>query len=135
MEDLTISQVAAQLGIRTSTIRYYESIAVLPPPRRANGRRRYDPSVIERLSFIQVAQALGFTLAEIQLLVSDRSADDGLAGQWQSLARQKLADVDRLIQHAQDVRRRLVQGLRCGCPNLSACINCVLAHCHGPAQT
>jgi MerR family transcriptional regulator, redox-sensitive transcriptional activator SoxR len=134
MEDLTISEVARRLGIRTSTIRYYESIAVLPPPQRVNGRRRYDSGIIERLTFIQVAQALGFTLAEIQLLVSERRADDGLAEQWQSLARQKLADVERLIQQAQDVRRRLIQGLRCGCPNLSACINCVLAHCHGPAQ-
>jgi MerR family transcriptional regulator, redox-sensitive transcriptional activator SoxR len=134
MDELTISQVARQLGIRTSTIRYYESIAVLPPPRRSNGRRRYDASILDRLSFIQVAQALGFTLAEIQILVRERSADDGLADQWQSLARQKLADVERLIRHAQDVKRRLIQGLRCGCPNLDACIHCVLAHCNPPAE-
>jgi MerR family transcriptional regulator, redox-sensitive transcriptional activator SoxR len=134
MDELTISQVARQLGIRTSTIRYYESIAVLPPPRRSNGRRRYDASILDRLSFIQVAQALGFTLAEIQILVRERSADDGLADQWQTLARQKLADVERLIRHAQDVKRRLIQGLRCGCPNLNACIHCVLAHCNPPVE-
>jgi MerR family transcriptional regulator, redox-sensitive transcriptional activator SoxR len=141
MDELTISQVARQLGIRTSTIRYYESIAVLPPPRRQrpegtpgpHGRRRYDASILDRLSFIQVAQALGFTLAEIQILVRERGADDGLAEQWQALARQKLADVERLIRHAQDVKRRLIQGLRCGCPNLDACIHCVLAHCNPPA--
>ena len=138
MEELTISQVARRLGIPASTIRYYESIAVLPPPRRhaegPHGRRRYDASILDRLSFIQVAQALGFTLAEIQILVRERSADDGLSDQWQTLARQKLADVERLIRHAQDVKRRLLQGLRCDCPNLDACINCVLAHCNPPAE-
>jgi DNA-binding transcriptional MerR regulator len=41
MEELTISEVARLSGVRATTIRYYESINVLPQPRRANGRRRY----------------------------------------------------------------------------------------------
>src|SRR5205085_10290790 len=68
MDELTISQVARQAGVRPSTIRYYESIDVLPPARRLNGRRRYDPAILDRLAFIQITQQLGFTLSEIQLL-------------------------------------------------------------------
>ena len=68
IEPLTISQVAQRAGIRTSTIRYYEQIDLLPIARRINGRRRYDPSILERLAFIQVTQNLGFTLGEIQRL-------------------------------------------------------------------
>ena len=65
MEELTISEVARRSGVRATTIRYYESINVLPEPRRANGRRRYEPAILDRLAFIHVAQRLGFSLNEI----------------------------------------------------------------------
>ena len=45
MEELTISEVAKRAGIRASAIRYYESIHLLPPPRRSAGRRRYNSDV------------------------------------------------------------------------------------------
>src|SRR3712207_3564661 len=118
MEELTITDVARQAGIRTSTIRYYESINVLPAPRRVGGRRRYDPTILDRLAFIHITQELGFTLTEIQLLFHHQDAQTPLPELWQTLARQKLADVERLIRHARDVKRMLVQGLGCGCPNL-----------------
>lgn len=129
MEDLTISEVARRSGVPATTIRYYESISVLPEPRRASGRRRYDHSIIDRLAFIQVAQRLGFTLGEIGLLFGEREADGPLSERWQALAREKLADVDRLIRHARSVRRSLVGGLGCGCPNMHECIDCVLKLC------
>lgn len=47
MEELTIGEVAGQAGIRASAIRYYESVKVLPAPRRTNGRRLYDSSVLD----------------------------------------------------------------------------------------
>jgi MerR family transcriptional regulator, redox-sensitive transcriptional activator SoxR len=133
MEELTISEVARRSGVRATTIRYYESVKVLPDPRRANGRRRYDPAVLDRLSFIHVAQRLGFSLTEIVLLFEERDNAEPLSERWQSMAREKLADVDRLIRHAREVRQTLVSGLRCGCPNLHDCIDCVLKHC-APAQ-
>jgi MerR family redox-sensitive transcriptional activator SoxR len=129
MEELTISEVARREGVRATTIRYYESINVLPAPRRANGRRRYDPEILDRLAFIQVAQRLGFTLTEITLLFEQRDTAAPLSERWQALAREKLADVDRLIRHAREVRQTLISGLRCACPNLHECIDCVLKQC------
>ena len=129
MEELTIGEVARQSGVRATTIRYYESISVLPPPRRASGRRRYDAAILERLAFIQVAQRLGFTLAEIVLLFEQREGDAPLPQRWQALAREKLADVERLIRHAREVRQTLLSGLGCGCENLDECIDCVLRQC------
>jgi MerR family redox-sensitive transcriptional activator SoxR len=134
MEELTISAVAQQLGIRASTIRYYESISLLPAARRVNGRRRYDPSIIERLAFIHTTQQLGFTLTEIQRLFHHHEIETPLPQLWQGLARQKLADVERLIQHAQDIKQLLTQGLGCGCPDLQDCIDCVLAQCEEPQR-
>ena len=48
---------------------------------------------------------------------------------WQAIAREKLADVERLISQARDVRRLLLGGLHCACPNLHDCIDCVLRQC------
>src|SRR5215475_11451200 len=134
MAELTITAVAQQAGVRTSTIRYYESIHVLPPPRRVSGRRRYDPAILDRLAFIQITQQLGFTLTEIQTLFHHQDGATPLPELWQTLARQKLADVERLIQHALDVKQMLAQGLGCGCPSLHECIDCVLEQCDGPQR-
>ena len=129
MEELTISEVARLSGVRASTIRYYESISVLPEPRRAHGRRRYDVAILDRLAFIHVAQRLGFTLSEIVLLFEQRETAVPLSERWQAMAREKLADVERLIRHAREVRQTLISGLRCDCENLDECIDCVLKQC------
>src|SRR5262249_59262481 len=68
MEGLSISQVARQVGLRPSAIRYYEDIGVLAPPRRVNGRRRYDQTTAARLALILRARATGFSLDEIPRL-------------------------------------------------------------------
>ena len=79
MEELTISEVAKRAGIRASAIRYYESIQLLPSPQRSAGRRRYNPDVLRRISFIQVAQAAGLTIAEIQTLINELDDADPCA--------------------------------------------------------
>src|SRR4051794_8963829 len=133
--ELTIGEVAQRAGVRTSTIRYYESINVLPVPQRRSGQRRYDPAIVERLTFIQTAQRLGFALADIETLFNATEASEAseaespLSERWQSLAKQKLAEVDHLIRQAAGMRRMLARGLRCGCPNLHECIHCVLVQC------
>lgn len=57
-----------------SSIRYYESIGLLPEPERERGQRRYDDSVLGRLAFIGVAQAAGFKLTEISELIAAAAA-------------------------------------------------------------
>ena len=46
---LTIGEVARRAGMRTSRIRYYESVGLLPEPERISGMRRYDADVLQRL--------------------------------------------------------------------------------------
>jgi len=67
-KDLAISDVARVFGLRTSAIRYYEQIGILPPPFRKNGQRRYNNSVLFRLAVVQRARETGFTLDEIREL-------------------------------------------------------------------
>ena len=49
MAKLTISEVARQVGLRPSAIRYYEQRKLLLPPQRVSGQRRYDDAVLYRL--------------------------------------------------------------------------------------
>lgn len=122
MEELTIGEVAQRAGIRASALRYYESVEVLPAPRRINGRRRYDSSVLDRLAVIQMAQRAGFTVAEIQALCNSFTAETPASARWEAFARQKLAEMDTLILRPQAMKR-VLEGelLRCSCLTLDEC--------------
>jgi MerR family transcriptional regulator, redox-sensitive transcriptional activator SoxR len=126
MEELTITEVAKRAGIRASAIRYYESVQLLPPPQRRAGRRRYNPDVLRRISFIQVAQAAGLTIAEIQTLVNGLEDDRPLSERWHTLAHQKLAEVDALMRKVEGMKMILANGLQCRCANLEECIDCII---------
>jgi MerR family redox-sensitive transcriptional activator SoxR len=68
MAQLTISEVARQVGLRASAIRYYEQIGLVPRAERISGQRRYDTTALYRLAVIQSARQLGFTLQEVREL-------------------------------------------------------------------
>ncbi len=132
MARLTIGQVAREAGLRASAIRYYESIALLPPPERVGGQRRYDAAILERLAFIGAARNLGFSLDEIRALLGGGEADATLAARWQGLARRKLGEIDRVLAEATLIQRALREGLECGCTDLASCLGCIVAHTPPP---
>lgn len=70
MTELTIGQLAKKVGMRTSALRYYEEQGLLTPVSCTDsGYRLYDPEAENILRFIQRAQRLGFSLADIGLLL------------------------------------------------------------------
>lgn len=74
---MQISELARQSGVAAKTIRYYESVGLLPAPARAdNNYRHYDPAILDRLRFIASARSLGFSLAEIRDLLAARDMDE-----------------------------------------------------------
>ena len=75
---MQIGDLATQSGVTAKTIRYYESVGLLPPPQRAaNNYRHYQASDVERLRFIASARSLGFALREIVEILAAR--DQGIA--------------------------------------------------------
>jgi MerR family transcriptional regulator, redox-sensitive transcriptional activator SoxR len=119
-ESLTIGQVAAKAGVRTSSIRYYESVGVLPEPERVGGQRRYTTEVLDRLGFISVAQQAGFSLDEIRELLED-SDKAHTSERLQDLAQRKLPDVEKLISRAEAMRGWLQAAGDCQCKSLELC--------------
>lgn len=121
MEQLSIGEVARRSGLRTSALRYYEEVGIVAPPRRINGRRFYDASVLTRIAVIRMAQEAGFTIEEVKTLVAGFPAETPASERWQALAHRKLAEVDALIARAQAMRRVLEESLACGCLSLETC--------------
>jgi DNA-binding transcriptional MerR regulator len=70
---LRITEVAAETGLTTRTIRYYEELGLLKPAARSEGSYRlFDPDDLERLRFIKgLRDDAGFSLAEIGQLLED----------------------------------------------------------------
>lgn len=63
---LRIGELAARFRLNPRTIRYYESVGLLPPPRRTpSGYRLYGEADVARLRFILRAKQVGFRLREI----------------------------------------------------------------------
>jgi len=118
---LTIGQVAEHAGLRTSHIRFYERVGVLPQPERVSGQRRYRAEVLHRLSIIDVAQRAGLTLEEIAPLTNadDRGADAGR--HIRAVAEEKLPQIDALIARARAVKQWLEVAQSCDCTSVDVC--------------
>jgi DNA-binding transcriptional MerR regulator len=77
VDSFAIGQLSVLTGIKITTIRYYETIGLLPEPPRSGGNRRlYSPLHRDRLTFIRRARNFGLGLEAIrELLLLDRSRD------------------------------------------------------------
>jgi len=122
MPHLTISEVARQVGLQASAIRYYEKIGILIPAERTSGQRRYDTTVLHRLAVIQRARQTGFTLDEIKELFFGFREAAPAAQRWQKLSRRKLAELDELTKQIKTMRQLLERMMECcRCETLDQC--------------
>src|SRR6516164_8260542 len=118
---LSISEVAKQIGLRPSAIRYYEQIGVLPSPHRVSGQRRYDVTALHRLVVIQRARQTGFTLTEIRQLFFGFRAGTPPSVRWQKLKMRKIVELDAMLEHIQSMRELLDEQGKCRCTALEEC--------------
>jgi MerR family redox-sensitive transcriptional activator SoxR len=119
---LTISEVARQVGLQPSAIRYYERVGVLLPAQRTSGQRRYDSTVLYRLAVIQLARLTGFTLDEIRELFFGFREVAPASQRWQKLSRRKIAELDELMGQIRAMRALLQKMMECcHCDTLDQC--------------
>jgi MerR family transcriptional regulator, redox-sensitive transcriptional activator SoxR len=120
MRYLGIGDLARQVRMRPSALRYYESVGLLPAAYREGGRRVWPATAVRRIALIKMAQRAGFTLAEIRgLLAADTSR--GATRQWRELAARKLPELDEFIAQTQALRAAVAACLDCGCMNFENC--------------
>lgn len=122
MSGMLISEVARQVGLRPSAIRYYEQIGILAPAERSSGQRRYDKNVLYRLALIQRARQSGFTLEEIRQLFFGFREGTPISRRWQKVSQKKLAELDAMVEQI-EVMRRLLRRIQtnCRCDAIEQC--------------
>jgi MerR family copper efflux transcriptional regulator len=122
MSLLSIGQLAKRAGVAIDTVRYYERDGLLSPSGRLpSGYRRYGEAELKRLRFIRRAKALGFSLADIRVLLS-LSRERNVA-KVKRAAQTRLADVESRIHELERIRNGL-QTLIAACPGHGDAANC-----------
>lgn len=103
-----IGQLAADTGLTPKTIRYYETLGLLPPPTRTeSGYRLYTPETGELLRFIKKAKMLGFTLTEIREIIALRHRGDLPCPHVHALLGERVKTLSRQIQDLSLLRDEL----------------------------
>jgi len=111
---MQIGDLAEASGISRDALRYYEKRGLLRARRAGNGYRDYAPEAVDWLRYIRTAQALGFTLQEIEAdlpLLEAGSAGQPTAAALRSALQAKLAEIDRRIEGLQGLRAELARRL------------------------
>lgn len=107
---LNIRQLSQKAGVSSKTLRYWETLGLLPRPGRTHTNyRMYRPSDLDRVIFIRKAKSLGFTLSEIRRifeLCRDRGAPCNEVVDW---AAEKIKALETQIEALAQIRERLIR--------------------------
>lgn len=126
---ITIGQLAQTAGVNVETVRYYQRIKLMPLSKRDYGSiRRYSLSDLKRLRFIRRAQALGFTLDEVALLLGLSNGKHcaetmALAGRKLAMVEEKMIDLAAIQKALKSLVAKCSKGSRgSGCPIIDALV-------------
>ena len=117
MDTTTISKAAHQAGVGVETIRFYERKGLIEQPLKPQdtGFRVYPEETIQRIVFIRQAQAIGFSLREIEELLQLRAEPTTDASDVRNQAIAKRNEVERKIAQLQSILAALDE-LISACP-------------------
>ena len=111
-ERFLIGQLAKLAGVKPDTVRFYERTGLLPKPhRRPNGYRTYDKPALDEVRFIRKAQALGFSLDEIQRILNLRGQGKATCRCVISMAEATLSETETKLSELQKFRDNLALNL------------------------
>lgn len=119
---LPIGKIAERTGVAVSAIRYYEAEGLVQPIRTEAGQRQFRRSDIRRISFVKIAQELGFSLSEIRAEM--RNLPEGRTptkADWERISRRFREVLDARIDRLQRTRAKLDGCIGCGCLSLKSC--------------
>lgn len=119
---LSIGDLAARTGLSVSAIRFYETRGLVCPSRNAGGQRRFEGADIRRLSFVMIAQQMGFTIEQIgDVLSSLPQGRTPTKPDWTKISRQFRKTLEDRIAMMERMRDNLDGCIGCGCLSLKRC--------------
>ena len=120
---IQIGDVAKQLNIPASTIRYYEKIGLIKNQSRVSGRRCFDQNTLSTLQFIKLAQSVGFTITETKGLLEHFNNEPQKQQQLrQNFIHQKQMEIRKKIADLQQMDNALTRVANCECTSIENCI-------------
>jgi DNA-binding transcriptional MerR regulator len=114
---LSIGELADETATPISTLRFYERKGLLAAPPRESGKRRYPPDAPDRVRLVRMWRNAGFSLGEIDQLLTDREHLD----LWKELVRTKISELNVLAAEVERSRLQLEHALLCRAPDWTAC--------------
>jgi MerR family copper efflux transcriptional regulator len=105
---MNISQLAKATDVSTDTVRYYEKQGILESPaRRDNGYRAYTAAHVQAVRFVRGAQALGFSLAEIRVILPQLARGQFGRTDIEQQLTTKMQQIDAHIRQLQTLKKEL----------------------------
>ncbi len=117
--ELSIGELAARFGLAPHVLRHWESIGLLRPARRVNGRRRYTAEHVGLVALILRGKDAGFSLEQMRDLLV---APDGETRR--ALLTDHLAALDAKIAQLQRARALVEHTLKCTADDFLTCLIC-----------
>lgn len=119
---VSIGFIAKRTGNAVSLIRYYANQEIIPSVRTLGGSRVFPRSVIRRVSFILIAQNMGYSLDEIrQLLNALPDNRTPTKDDWTSLSEVFNQRIEQRIAELTQLKSSLAGCIGCGCLSLDKC--------------
>lgn len=107
---MRIGEIAGQICVSKSILRYYESIRLIPPPKRdASGYRSYSAADADRIRLVVGARLVGLSVADIRALL--RMQDEGKCPEARLLAllESKTREVRKRMQRLEAIESHLAR--------------------------
>jgi len=105
---MNIGQAAAASGVSAKMIRYYESIALIPPGKRSDaGYRIYGDNDLHALRFVKRGRSLGFSLDQIRELLSLWQNKERASADVKTIAMGHVAELNQRIAELTEMRDTL----------------------------
>ncbi len=119
---LSIGDVAKRTGTSVSAVRFYSDQGLLPVVRSNSGHRVFARAVIRRVSFILIAQNLGYSLKEVRdALNSLPDQRTPTKSDWTQLSLKFSREIEQRIERLKTLQSKLDGCIGCGCLSLESC--------------
>jgi len=119
---LSIGEVAKRTGTNVSAIRFYADEGLIPVARSSSGHRVFARAVIRRVSFILIAQSLGYPLKRVQMALNSLpDKRTPTKADWTRLSRQFSDEIEQRIGSLRTLQSKLDGCIGCGCLSLKSC--------------
>lgn len=117
-----MSELAKLSGVHLETIRYYERLKLITPAQRnTNGYRVFSEVQFNELQFIKACRAIGFSLDEIRELLALQANPSNPCQIADTLAKQRLAQIDHQIEQCQKIKALLESMIDCHAKDIDHC--------------